>query len=116
MPKGRGFRLAAVRPLIEQALAGAGYDVLDDPAELNLVQARRGDMDDVVSVVVDSGGKMRLTHVRQLGAEEPAELRLGSGRRVRLVRRTDETLTVIRQLTRADARDFATLLAELETL
>ena len=116
MPRVRNPRLAAVRPLIERALAGAGYDVIDDPAEPNLVQARRGDLADVVSVVVDAGGRMRFTRVRQLGPEAPAERRLTSGRRVRLVRRTDETLTIVRRLTRSDAQDFAELLAELEAI
>ena len=116
MPKARGFRFATARPLIEQALVGAGYDVIDDPAVPNLVQARRGDLDDVVSVVVDAGGRMRFTRVRQLGPEEPAERRLASGRRVRLVRRTDETLTIVRRLTRPDEQDFAELLAELEAI
>ena len=116
MPRIRNPLLAAARSLIEQALAGAGYDVIDDPAEPNLVQARRGDLGDVVSVVVDAGGQMRFTRVRQLGPEEPAERRLASGRRVRLVRRTDETLTIVRRLTRPDEQDFAELLAELEAI
>ena len=116
MPGIRAFRLNTARPLIEQALAGAGYDVVDDPAEPNLVQARRGDLADVVSVVVDDGGQMRFTRVRQVGPEEPAVRRLASGRRVRLVRRTDETLTIVRRLTRSDEQGFAELLAELETL
>jgi hypothetical protein len=116
MPRNRIPRLAAARPLIERALAGAGYDVIEDPAEPNLVQARRGDLGDVVSVVVDAGGRMRFTRVQQLAPEEPSERRLASGRRVRLVRRTDETLTIVRRLTRSDAQEFAELLAELETL
>jgi len=108
--------LTEARPLIEQALVDAGYDVIDDPAEPNLVQARRGDLGDAVSVVVDAGGRMRFTRVRQLAPEESAERRLASGRRVRLVRRTDETLTIVRRLTRSDEQGFAALLAELETL
>ena len=116
MPGIRAFRLNTARPLIEQALAGAGYDVVDDPAEPNLVQARRGDLGDVISVAVDAGGRMRFTRVRQLGPEQPSEHRLASGRRVRMVRRTDETLTIVRRLSLSDAVDFAALLAELETL
>ena len=116
MPRTRAFDFGTARPPIEQALIAAGYDLIDDPAEPNLVQARRGDLADVVSVVVDDGGQMRFTRVRQLTPEEPAERRLASGRRVRLVRRTDETLTIVRRLTRSDAQDFAELLAELETL
>jgi hypothetical protein len=116
MPRNRNPRLAAARPLVERALTGAGYDVIDDPAEPNLVQARRGDLGDVVSVVVDDGGQMRFTRVRQLGPEESAERRLASGRRVRLVRRSDETLTIVRRLSRSDAQDFAELLAELEAI
>ena len=57
-----------------------------------------------------------LHRVRQLAPEESAERRLASGRRVRLVRRTDETLTIVRRLTRSDEQGFAALLGELETL
>jgi hypothetical protein len=116
MGKGRGFRLSAARPFIEQALVRAGYDLIADPAEPNLIQARRGDLGDVVSVVLDAGGQMRFTRVRQLGAEEPVEHRLASGRAIRLVRRTDHTLTLLLLLTRRDAQDLAAILAELETL
>ena len=116
MPGTRRFRLSTARPLLELALKGAGYDVIDDPAEPNLVRARRGDLGDVISVAVDAGGRMRFTRVRQLGPEQPSEHRLASGRRVRMVRRTDETLTIVRRLSLSDAVDFAALLAELETL
>jgi hypothetical protein len=114
MPRTRAFHLSAARSLIEQALAGAGYDVIADPAEPNLVQARRGDPGGVLSAVVDAGGGLRFTRVRQLDPEEPDERQLKSGRTVRLVRRADETLTILVRLTAADARDFAALLAELE--
>jgi hypothetical protein len=116
MPRTRAFRLEAARPHIEQALAGAGYDVIDDPAEPNLVQARRGDVGDVVFAAVDAGGQMRFTRVRQLGPEETAERRLASGRAVRLVHSTRATLTVLLRLTPRDAQHFAALLGELETL
>ena len=116
MPRTRAFRLATARPLIEQALANAGYDVIDDPAEPNLVQARRGDLGDVVTIVLDADGQMRFTRVRQLGPEVTAERQLASGRAVRLVRSTGETLTILLHLTRADVQDFAALLGELETL
>jgi hypothetical protein len=116
MPGTRGFRLTEARPHVEQALARAGYDVFDDPAEPNLVQARCGDQGDVISIVVDAGGLMRFTRVRQIGPEQPAELRIASGRRVRLVRRIDETVTVVRRLSRSDEQSFAMLLTELETL
>jgi hypothetical protein len=112
----QAFELSAARAPIEQALTGAGYDVIDDPAEPNLVQARRGDPGHLLTVVVDAGGRMRFTHLHQLGPEEAAERPLTPGRLVRLVRRTDETLTILLQLSRADSRHFAKLLAELETL
>jgi hypothetical protein len=54
--------------------------------------------------------------VRQLGSEEAAERRLARDRAARMVRRTDETLTILVRLIRADVRDFAALLAELETV
>jgi hypothetical protein len=53
--------------------------------------------------------------VRQLGPEEPAERQLARGA-ARMVRRTDETLTLLVRLTRASVRDFSALLAELETV
>jgi hypothetical protein len=116
MPRARPFDLSAARSLIEGALTGAAYDVIDDPAEPNLVQARRGAVGDLAGVVVDAGGRMRFTRVRQIGAEEAAERRLSSGRVAGLVHRTDETLTVLLHLTHTDARDFGALLAELEML
>jgi len=116
MPRTRAFDFRAARSLIEQALAGAGYDVIGDPAEPNLVQARRGDLGDVRVIVVDAGGQMRFTRVQQLGPEEAGERRLASRRAARLVRRTDETLTIVMHLTRRDAQRFAALLAEMETI
>jgi hypothetical protein len=116
MPRKQAFELSEARPLLEQALTGAGYDMIDDPAEPNLVQARYGDPGDVVSVVVDAGGRMRFTRVRQAGPEESAERRLTRGRAARVVRRSDETLTVLLRLTGADARRFAAILAELEAI
>jgi hypothetical protein len=116
MSRTRAFDFDAARPLIEHALTAAGYDVNDDPGERNLVQARRDGPGDVVAVVVDAGGRMRFTRVRQLGPEEATDRRLASRRAARLVRRTDETLTILLHLSRSNARGFAALLAELETL
>lgn len=112
----RSFDLHTARPLIEAALTAAGYDVIADPAEPDLIQARRGDLSDVRIVVVDSGGQMRFTCVRQLAPEDAIAVRLATGRAARLVRRTDETLTLLLHLTRASASGFAALLADLETL
>ena len=116
MPRTRAFDFGTARPPIEQALIAAGYDLIDDPAEPNLVQARRGGLDDAVSVVVDAGGRLRFTRVRQLGPEETEEVRLAPRRAARLVRRTDETLTVLLHLKPTDTRSFAARLAELETI
>jgi hypothetical protein len=116
MPRRQAFDLSAARLLIEQALTGGGYDVMCDPAEPNLVQARRGDLGDVITVVVDAGGRMRFTRVRRLGPEEAAERRLARDRAARMVRRTDETLTLLVRLIHADVGDFSALLAELETV
>jgi hypothetical protein len=108
--------LGAARPLIQQALIAAGFDVIDDPGEPNLVQARRDSSGDAISVVVDAGGRMRFNRVRQLGPEEASEKPLAPRRVAHLVRRTDESLTILLQLRPADARAFTPLLAELETL
>jgi hypothetical protein len=116
MPRTRGFDFDSARPLIEQALSAAGYDLIDDPAEPNLVQARHGDVGDASSVVVDAGGRMRFIRVRQIGPEEATERRLAPRRSASAVHRTDETLTVILQLKPTDAQGFAELLAEMETL
>jgi hypothetical protein len=116
MPRTRAFDFSTARPPLEQALIAAGYDVIDDPAEPNLVQARRGGLGDAVSVVVDAGGRMRFTRVRHLGPEETEEKRLARRRAARLVRRTDRTLTILLHLRPTDARSFAALLAELESI
>jgi hypothetical protein len=114
MPRTRGFDFGAARAVIAEALIEAGYDVIDDPAEPNLIRARRDAPGQMASVAVDAGGRMRLTRVRQLGPEEAGERRLASRHTARMVRRTDETLIVLLQLRPADTQDFAALLAELE--
>lgn len=109
------FSLAAARPALERALRQAGYDLLPDDAEPNLLQSRR-DAGMTTSVVIDAGGRLRFTRTRQVAPVEARIHRTPSGRVWRATQEVAETLTVSYQLTPADAAGFAALLAELHQL
>ena len=110
------FDLAGARAQIEGALEAAGFDVMADPGEPNLVQARRDRGTDSASLVVDAGGQIRYSHTRRQ-APARAGRRKGAGGRTYTVTRTrDETLAVLYRLAPEEAANFASILAELQQL
>ncbi len=108
------FQLTKARARIEQALEKAGFDVIDDPAEPNLIRGRRDRGTDSTTVIVDGGGRMRFTRTRQLGPEQAETRTTTSHRTFQVAREQSETATVSYQLSPADAKNFAALLAELD--
>ncbi len=81
-----------------EVLQGLGYDVVLGDGE---VSARRDDVAGVWTVYVDRGGRMRFVATR-LGAL-PKGKRIKEGDRTfRLLRETQETITVMTEMARPD--------------
>ena len=102
--------------VLTDALEGAGYDV-DPPApggaaDPATVSARRdGVAGGVAVIVIDRGGRLRLTLTRDT-APQRARDRVVDGQRVRLVDTTTRTTTAVLSL--GATADLPGLLAELE--
>jgi hypothetical protein len=110
------FRLAEARPPLEAALEKAGFDLVNDPAEPNLIQAQRDRTGDSTVVVIDSGGQMRFTRTRQIAPEKAQTRRTASRRLFQITRQKNEAVTIFYQLKPSETRDFTTLLAEMDQI
>jgi hypothetical protein len=110
------FDLAAARSQLELALEAAGFDVIRDPGEPNLVQARRDREGDTATLVVDAGGRMRYTRTRRGAPARRMRHKGAGGRRYAVTRTRDETIAVIYVLAPEDSGQFAPILAEFEQL
>ena len=112
MQSGRVFWLPAERPRLEQALKSLGFDLVNDPAEPNLIQARRDRGGDVSIVIVDHGGRLRYTRTRQTSPERSVKRR-ASSYTFQATRQASETVTVSLDLAADATQDLTALLAAL---
>ncbi len=116
MPSAPTFDLDQACPAIEQALEQAGFDVIRDPGEPNLVQARRDEAGASTGVFIDAAGRMRFTVTRQSGPERSEALAGPGKREFHITRQTTETATVSYQLARRDVTALPSILAALQKI
>jgi hypothetical protein len=110
----QAFQLATARSRIEPALEQADFDLVNDPAEPNLIQAQRDRAGDSTVVVIDSGGQMRFTRTRRIAPEKAQTRRTASRRLFQITHQENETVTISYQLQPAEFENFAALLAEMD--
>jgi hypothetical protein len=112
----RSFDLGGARAHIEGVLEAAGFDVVRDPGEPNLIQARRDLGADSASIVVDAGGQLRYSRTRRLAPARSVRRKGAGGQSYTLTRTRDQTLAVLCRLAPEDPAGFAEILADLQQL
>ncbi len=111
MDQKNAFNLAQARPQVEKLLEQAGFDLIDDPGESNLIQ---GQKDSGANVLIDGGGQLRYSITRTSSPPLSQQKKTTNGHEFNLVREVNETLTVNLQLD--NAAELQEYLAEFSRL
>ena len=110
------FDLSQSRSQLEQALTRAGFDLLPDPTEPNLLQARADRGPDTAEIVLDGGGNLRYSRTRPTGPQQSLTHIGKSGHVFQVTQVATQTITVSYGLSATDPANFAALLSDLAAI
>ncbi|NWJ46130.1 MAG: hypothetical protein HXX08_09650 [Chloroflexi bacterium] len=106
------FDLTTARPILIKELEHAGFDIINDEQEPNILQARRSHGKNIAVFLVDAGGYMRCTRTY---ASNPEQKTAHKGDYTfEVVRQEEIKLTTNHQLTTADLSNFQKLIKEMD--